>query len=94
MINTKSLNDFECRCHFCNNVLKLNQKSERKNSVIGLTNYPQMDILLYSHHFSGWYCIDIVRRNSFSVIMRVGGLIVRALAERVLPHWQLKVPEL
>lgn len=33
MINTKSLNDFECRCHFCNNVLKLNQKSERKNSV-------------------------------------------------------------
>lgn len=33
IINTKSLNDFECRCHFCNNVLKLNQKSERKNSV-------------------------------------------------------------
>lgn len=26
--------------------------------------------------------------------MIVGGLIVRALAERVLPHWQLKVPEL
>ena len=25
---------------------------------------PLIDICLYSHHLSGWYCIDIVRRNS------------------------------
>ena len=23
---------------------------------IGSTNYPQIDIFLYSHHLSGWYC--------------------------------------
>ena len=33
----------------------------------GLTNYPQIDIFLYSHHLSDWYCIDIVRRNSVLV---------------------------
>ena len=26
--------------------------------------YPQIDIFIYSRHLSGWYCIDIVRRNS------------------------------
>ena len=31
---------------------------------IGSTNNPLIDILLYSHHFYAWYCIDIVRRNS------------------------------
>ena len=34
---------------------------------IGSTNYPQIDIFLYSCHLSGWYCIDIVRRNSVLV---------------------------
>ena len=34
---------------------------------IGLTKYPQIDIFLYSNHSSGWYCIDIVRRNSVLV---------------------------
>ena len=26
-----------------------------------------IDILLYSHHLPAWYCIDIVKRNSFLV---------------------------
>ena len=26
-----------------------------------------MDIFLYSHHLSSWYCVDIVRRNSILV---------------------------
>ena len=30
-------------------------------------NNPLIDILLYSHHFYAWYCIDIVRRNSLLV---------------------------
>ena len=34
---------------------------------IGSTNNPLIDILLYSHHFYAWYCIDIVRRNSLLV---------------------------
>ena len=36
-----------------------------------------MDIFLYSHHLSAWYCFDIVRRNSALVnhrIYRVKGL--------------------
>ena len=35
---------------------------------MGSTNHPQIDIFLYSHHLSGWYCIDIVRRNSVLVM--------------------------
>ena len=34
---------------------------------IGSINYLQNDIFLYSHHLSGWYFIDIVRRNSVLV---------------------------
>ena len=34
---------------------------------IGSTNNPMIDISLYSHHLSAWYCIDIVRRNSVLV---------------------------
>ena len=34
---------------------------------IGSTNNPQINIFLYSHHFSAQYCIDIVRRNSVLV---------------------------
>ena len=34
---------------------------------IGPTNYSQFDSFHYSHHLSGWYCIDIVRRNSVLV---------------------------
>ena len=34
---------------------------------IRLINNPLIDILLYSHHFYAWYCIDIVRRNSLLV---------------------------
>ena len=30
-------------------------------------NDPLIDISLYSHHLSAWYCIDIVRHNSFLV---------------------------
>ena len=32
-----------------------------------MTYYPQIDVFLYSHHLSGQYCIDIVRRNSVLV---------------------------
>ena len=31
------------------------------------TNYPQINIFLYSHYLSAWYCIDTVRRNSVFV---------------------------
>ena len=34
---------------------------------IGSTDNPSIDICLYSHHLSAWYCIDIVRRNSVLV---------------------------
>ena len=34
---------------------------------VGSTNNPIIDILLYSHHLTAWYCIDIVRRNSVLV---------------------------
>ena len=34
---------------------------------IGSTYNPLLDIFLYSHHVSAWYCIDIVRRNSVLV---------------------------
>ena len=33
----------------------------------GSTNHALIDIFLYSHHLSVWYCIDIVRRNSLLV---------------------------
>ena len=35
---------------------------------IGSNINPLIDVLLYSHHLSPWYCIDIVRRNSVLVI--------------------------
>ena len=38
------------------------------------TNNPLIDLFLYSHHLSAWYCIDIVRRNS--VLVTHGGLRV------------------
>ena len=34
---------------------------------IGLFNIPLIDIFLSSHHFSAWYCTDIIRRNSVFV---------------------------
>ena len=34
---------------------------------VGSTNNPVIDIFLHSHHLTGWYCIDIVRRNSVLV---------------------------
>ena len=42
-------------------------KCKVKEFSIGSTNYPQTDIFLHSHHLSGWYCNDIVRRNSVLV---------------------------
>ena len=41
--------------------------------IKGSTNNPLTDIFLYSHHLSAWYCIDIVRRNSW-LLMGVKGL--------------------
>ena len=35
--------------------------------MIGSINNPLIDIFLYSHHLSAWYCVDIVRRNSVLV---------------------------
>ena len=35
---------------------------------MGSTNHPQIVFFLYSHHLSGLYCIDIVRRNSVLVM--------------------------
>ena len=34
---------------------------------IGSSCIPIIYIFLYSHHFSAWYCVDIVRRNSILV---------------------------
>ena len=36
-------------------------------------NNPLIDIFLYSHHFSAWYCTDIVERNSVLVTYGVKG---------------------
>ena len=30
---------------------------------LGSTYTPLLNILLYSHHLSAWYCIDVVKRN-------------------------------
>ena len=35
---------------------------------IGPTDNPLIDIFLYSHHLSPWYCVDIITRNSFVVM--------------------------
>ena len=35
-------------------------------NLVFITN-PLIDIFLNSHHLSGWYCIDIVRRSSVLV---------------------------
>ena len=32
-----------------------------------LSNDPLLDIFHHSYHLSDWYCIDIIRRNSFLV---------------------------
>ena len=40
---------------------------------IGSTYNPLIDIFLYSHHFSAWYCTDIVERNSVLVTYGVKG---------------------
>ena len=42
---------------------------------IGSSYVPLIYIFLYSHHFSAWYCIDIVRRNS--VLVTHGSLRVK-----------------
>lgn len=34
----------------------------------GLTNNSLIGVVLYSHHLSALYCIDVVRRNSVLVI--------------------------
>ena len=34
---------------------------------LGSTNNPLVDIFIYSHHLSAWYCIYIVRRSSVLV---------------------------
>ena len=34
---------------------------------IRLTENPLVDIFLYSHHLSSWFCFDVVRRNSVLV---------------------------
>ena len=39
---------------------------------IYLNNNLLINIFLYSHHLSGWYCINIVRRNS--LLVTCGGL--------------------
>ena len=40
---------------------------------MGSTYNPLIDIFLYSHHFSAWYCTDIVERNSVLVTYGVKG---------------------
>ena len=38
-----------------------------ENLVLDQLIIPKFDISFYSQHISGWYCIDIVRRNSVLV---------------------------
>lgn len=38
---------------------------------IGLTENPLVDIFLYSHHLSSWFCFDVVRRILFWSLMKV-----------------------
>ena len=42
--------------------------------AIGSAYSPLVDIFLYSHPLSDSFCIDIVRRNSVLVTLRVKGL--------------------
>ena len=37
------------------------------NWNVELKTFQLVDIFRYSHHLSGWYCIDTVRRNSVLV---------------------------
>ena len=43
--------------------------------IIELTNYPQIDIFLYSHHLSGWYCILLYGEIQFWSLTGAKGLI-------------------
>ena len=36
---------------------------------IGLTENPLVDIFLYSHHLSSWFCFDVVRPRRNSVLV-------------------------
>ena len=51
-----------CHSPYCQSYNSNNVNSENYFSI-GSTNYPQIDIFLYSHHLPARYCIDIVRRN-------------------------------
>ena len=44
----------------CDSVLSYERNRWKFEFSTESTNYPQFDIFLYSHHLSGWYCIDTV----------------------------------
>ena len=53
---------------------------------MGSTNHPQIVFFLYSHHLSGLYCIDIVRRNSVLVM----GVLMAELKRKLTSIESLK----
>ena len=55
--------------YFFKDLNPLTPKVSYKFGEFGIrsTNNNLIEILLYSHHFYAWYCIDIVRRNSLLV---------------------------
>ena len=61
----------------------------RELSIGSITN-PLIDIFLYSHHLSAWYCIDIVRRNSVLITHGVKGL--ETAWQSPTNKWFRKVP--
>ena len=66
----------------CNAILVMSVR----RICIWSTNNPIIDIFLHSHHFSGWYFIDIVRKYSFLVI-HASDTVLLGL-ERVFCRWQ------
>ena len=54
-----------CHSPYCQPYNSYNVSSE--HLILDQLIIPQSDVFLYSHHSSGWYCIDIVRKNSVLV---------------------------
>ena len=68
---TLSFPDQICNSPYCQPYNSYNISLE--NLVLDQLIIPKIDIFLYSHHLSGWYCTDTVRRNSVLSSMGVKG---------------------
>ena len=64
-INTRQNNKYSHRYEWNKSMQNFKHMPYFREFSIGSTNHPQIYRFLYSHHLSGWYCVDIVRRKGY-----------------------------